>query len=238
MLFSEILDHLNYGPLAQMAMGDDGASTDTIDTSDHPAVISGLNAALLKLYTRFPLRKKEVIVQQYDAIAIYDLLTYYAQNSGSLAAIKYIEDTADDPFDDSLLIKVERLVDEEGKDLPLNDISDCDSYHLLEYNKIQVPDPTALSSFGVIYRAKPDKVVYNPTVDQLSLSINLPGSYLEPLAYYIAYHLMQTRPSIDGTNLAGAFLNMYEKACIEIENYGVPNKPTIMNNRLEDNGWV
>ena len=77
MKLQTIFDQLIHGELSQLFIG--GAETsDVIVPDNYPKVISYINMGLLELYKRFPLRLKELVIQQNEGIGTYILDSNYA----------------------------------------------------------------------------------------------------------------------------------------------------------------
>jgi len=238
MLLSEIFEHLNYGELAQVSLA--GAEEEGIVSGAYPAIISHLNMALITLYTRFPLRIREVQIQLYSSITEYQLKASFATNSGSLESPKYLIDTANDPFL-ARILKVERVETDDPKivdDLPLNDLTEETSVHTTAYNTLKVPTPNDTDILTVHFRAAPDKIIA-AGLDPETVEIPIPDSLLEPLVYYIASRAHANVPSLDGQPTDSMmYLQKFEQSVAKVEALGLIENTHTNNTKLENNGWV
>lgn len=234
MLLHTIFEQLSHGELAQLAIGNkDGAG---IVPESYPAITAHLNLALTALYKIFPLRMEEAIIQQNQATNLYFLSKQFAVNGGSDEPVKYLIDTVNKPFIDNVL-KIERIVNEEGEEIPLNDINDDNSIFTPSFNSIQIPDPIDTVTVGVIYRA--DHTEINPiNLDPKTLDVPIPNSLLEPLLFYIASRAYASVPMVDGINQSAGYLNKFEASIQRIKNLDLVNDDEKPNQKLWNNGWV
>ena len=78
MTLQDIFDKLTFGELSQIGVSGNGTG---ISQEDYPKLISHVNLGLTDLYTKFPLREREVVIQQYDEISFYELDITHAQSN-------------------------------------------------------------------------------------------------------------------------------------------------------------
>ncbi len=235
MLLSEFFEQLTYGELSNLSIG--GKTIGNIEPEDYPAVIAHTNMALTALHKVFPLVCKEVIIQMDPTINVYHLHKDYAVNAGadSDKPIKYILDTAADPFQNTLL-QIDRVVDENGKKLFLRENTEPTSLFTPSFNKLQVPNPTN-SVLGVTYRATHPKLpTKNITPEEVELEI--PESLLEPLLYYVASRAFMGTPPMDGVDRSSQYFGRYQASINRIKDNGLVMDDTTENQRIGDNGWV
>ncbi len=234
MFLSDLFDQLAVGELSQLCIGDaDGIG---IQACDYAKILPHINLGLLELYKRFPLRAQEVIIQQYDQIQLYELNSKYAvSNTESLEPIKYIMDSEYQPFKDNVL-KIEKVFNEQGEELYLNDFDQYWSYQIQSYNTIQVPYPEKENAFVVTYRAGPDKIELtglNPSIQE----VPVPPAMLDALLYFIGsrvYSNMNSDNNAEGNN----YMQKFELACKKIEELNLVQKRSNENLKLDGLGWV
>lgn len=235
MKLSEIFNHLRFGEFARLHIG--GREDNGIEQECYPEVITHINLALTEVHKRLPIKMKEVIVQQYDHIQNYRLSSEFAQsNTTSTQPIKYIEDSQYEPFEDDVL-RVERIINELGEDLFVNDPAQYWSVYVPETTLIQVPAPVSDNVMSVIYRANHRQIPIDIT-DPDQVEIELSHSHLEPLLYYIGSRIYATQPTLDGVNEGNNYLAKFERSIQTIERLNLVNKETPTNLRLESNNWV
>lgn len=236
----KIFDDLAYGELSQVNLSGKNSDCECgeFDKKAEKTIISHLNMALVDLYTRFPLREREVTIQLYPEIVTYILDSKYAvSNEESDEPVKYIEDSKFLPFTDDV-IRIERCYDEGGVYLHINDEMREYSVFTPTYNSIQVPYPEEGYAMFVIYRAKHSIIPF--TYDDASkVNIDLPPYLYEALLYYIAYRVHKARSNQEAQLESSRLYQMYEKVCGDVERRNLTNNGiTSSNARLDINGWV
>jgi hypothetical protein len=233
MLLSEFFEHLTFGELSQLFLTGNGVE---IEAREYPKIAAHLNLALTALYSRFPLRTEEIIVQEYDDITMYFLRPEFAVNSGSAEAIKYLVDTVNYPFVGRVL-KIEQAFNEDGEEILLNDDRYADSIYTPQFDVIQIPEPVATNSVSILYRANHDKVVIAPSTDLTTVNLNIPDFLITPIKYYMANNLISPLAG-ENEGIGNNFLAKYEQECQRIEMQGLFNPDTLLDERLKAGGWV
>lgn len=235
MLLSEIFDQLTHGELSQLKIG--GAAKFGINESDYPLMIGYVNLALTEIHKRFALKTGKLVIQMYDTINIYHLSKEFAvSNTASLQPIKYIVDTAGNPFLDNV-IKIEQIKNLEGEVYGLNNYSNPESLYTPSQTSIEVANPDATKSLYVSYRANHFSLTHvglSPSKQPIDLST----TYLEPLLYYVAYRAHSPLGGKEFSNEGQLYLAKYEASCKRIEELALVNKQEDYNLKLELNGWV
>ena len=233
MLISEVFDQLIYGDLNNLAITEDGC----IDPSNYPLIINAINLGLTELHKRFPLKLKEVYVQQHIHISTYTLHSKYAlSNTTSTEPIKYIIDSDSDPFVDDILM-IESVYNEEGEEYYLNDDNAVYSLYTPSWNTLQIPDPQDENAISIVYRANHRRIDPN-ALDLDDIEIDIPHSLLSPLLLYVAYRIYDSRDKLNGTNNSNNILNKFEAALIQAEMSGLITQENPTNFILENSGWV
>lgn len=198
----ELYADLAMGELSQHQYGNRGVIPD----ANKPTIIHYLNAALTAIYSEFPLRQREVLIQQYDNITEYHLNSKYAvSNTASAEPTKYILDSASDPFTDDI-IRIESVYDEAGKSVALNDEYDPNSVFTTEWNTIQIPFPVSTNTTAVMYRAKHLKFTKDMPE---TTEIRLPPVLLPALHAYIASKCYTSLGNAASASLAVHYLTQY-----------------------------
>lgn len=234
MKLAEVFSQLAHGELSPFNMG--GSEDIGIQPVDYHKVIPHINLTLNVLFTRFSLRRQEVVVQQFDEIQRYFLNSDYAQtNSQSTAYKKYIMDSVYQPFTDNVL-KIEKVINEDGQELYTNDTGEYWSVTIPEYNVVQVPYPEKENQMIVTYRASHDPIKL-ANLDPNTQNVDISPAMLEPFLFYIAARL-HSNTTAEDLEKSSVFMNKYEMACSRIEDVGIPQKDATKNDRLESLGWV
>ena len=90
MNLSQYLTELSYKELSNLSLADSGSGT--IKPEKIPFIVSCINEALLRLYTRFVLKDKTLVIELRDYLGEYHLNSRYAVSSGSPEEDHYIID--------------------------------------------------------------------------------------------------------------------------------------------------
>lgn len=231
---NELFRQLSVGELSNLALAMDGSGT--IEEASHGKVVLYINDALKKLYGRFVLKTKDVLVEEVGHITNYHLIKRFAESNYDPAVepYPYIKDRIKEPFQQDV-IKILEVYDSHGCKLPLNDAERCDSLFTPQANVLQVPHPVSGVSLSVMYQAAHPEI----TVDNLEAEIELP-EILEPaLREFIAYKVFTHTNSQEATAKAQEHLNQYEAICSEIEQKDlVSTSVATTNSTFEKRGWV
>jgi hypothetical protein len=163
------------------------------------AIVSYINLAMIALYGRFELKASEQIIPMKDNIVEYtlspDLMTIIA------------------------------IYDEDGDEFFLDDENSLFSILQVDFETIQVPNPSTGATLSVIYLPAPERIIY---VDESSLStrIPIPPQLMEPLLHYIGY---RAHGSMNGYIKAenNTHYMRYEASCKRIEASGLIRKAVI-----------
>lgn len=237
MKLSEVFELLQYGELANISISGNIDEEVGIRTEDYPLLISHINLALTDLHTKFNLKEKEVVIQQYADIPYYELDSKYAvSNTESTEEVKYIEDSVYSPFIDDVL-RINAAFDECGQELPINDENQCNSIFLNSYKRIQIPYPNPANAIWLTYRANHEKLsMSNP---DLNADINIPAYCVEALLSYVASRVHSQRTAQDAQGLSVNLMAKYQMICDQIEEKNVlHNSPSNTNFKLGERGWV
>jgi hypothetical protein len=237
MKLSDIFSLLSTGEFSNLYMG--GDANDGIPTAEYPTVVNHINLALTDLHTRFPLKEKEVIIQQYENITMYKLHSDYAEsNTSSTKDPKYIKDSADSPFLDDIL-RIERAYKENGDEVSLNDYGVANSWYTPSWDTLQIPFPVSTNTANLIFRATHPVLVGTTEIVPTTVEVDLPYSFVNALLMFVASRQFAGKPNQDTQALSMAYYQKYELACTQLEKYNVANdSDAITNNKLEINGWV
>lgn len=232
--FEEILEHLKYGEFYNLALG--GPDCRGIAVKDYPMIASNVNVALIELYKRFDLKMNTVKIDLFDEITDYIIHSDYAKsNTESTMPQKWINDLAEMPYTDDLLL-IRRVYNEIEEEFYLNDEHQELSLWTPEYNIVRHMWPQATNSIFVRYRAAPVKI---PTKDlrPSKVRVPIPPSMLEALLWYVAGRVY-TNLNPDGAfTESQLFTVKFEQSCQQITNLGLVNNPKSTNTKLDEAGW-
>lgn len=227
MKVSEIFQQLTYGELKQYGLG--GFDNKAVSEDDYPELTSHLNLALLKIYTRFPILEKELVLLPSPDRTLYEVKSENALTSGN--EDWFIEDSETYPFTDDI-IRMSSMYDQYGEEIPVNDENANFSIFTPKFNTLQIPTEFS-GALSVIYRAKPDTLVA-PTDDDdeatfaafLETDVVVPEVLIEPLFAYIEYRVAKSMGGETGLVQAATAKDQFELLCVEVERQNLLNTTT------------
>ena len=236
MKLSQLFEALSYGELSSLAIG--GAGSGVVPEEHWPALITHINTGLTKLYSRFPLVEKELVIQQYASIKVYDLKVDFAvSNTESTEPIKYIIDSVDKPFLEDI-IRINVAYGDDGKEVPLNDSGDECSWFTPSYDSVQVPEPVDETTMVLSYRAAHTRLSPD-TKDPTSVLVDIPPYLEEALQCYVASRVHSLRSTQEAMSESSLYYSKYNAICKEVEQRNlVLDSRSNTNNKLDDKGYA
>lgn len=209
MKLSTILAQAKSGELSNIAAKD-----------DEEKIVQYINLGLIALYSKFPLKIDEAIIELQAGKTMYKL----DGTEGTLVNVNGLPIVAD------TVMKIVAAYDEVSE-IPLNNESDETSIHTPTYDSIQVPLTADNSYISILFRAMPDDVEYEVVDDVLvDKEVALPKQMLEALLHYIGYRAHGAmNGSVDKEN--NTHLQRFEASCKKLETFGlIPTDSLEMNN--------
>lgn len=237
MRLQDIFDQLSSGEFSQLSIG--GAAQGVIDETNYAKVLGHINLGLVALYRRFNLKEGQLVLRLQANQTTYKLNSAYAVNARrSTEPVRYIIDTVDEPFSDDI-IKVERVLDEQGVSLPLNDASDPTSVTTPSTKALFVPEDIDLQDLTVVYRAMHPKITVGlGYFDPTRVEVQLPDTHLAALLYYVASRVNNPIGVVNEFHAGNTYAAKYEAECAELEGKGLQVDLTPTNTRAQRGGWV
>lgn len=230
---AELFTKLSFGPLSNLSMGGEGSGQ--IAEGSQGKIINYINDGLIKLYTRFILREKEVIIRCIGGRTHYQLYKRFAEsrtNTDSTDPIFIMDEL--DPFQQDV-IKILDVYSPEGFKHPLNDEENTFSLFTPYVNVLQVPRPHEGHMLSVMYQARHRKLEYGVT----SALIYLPEVLHEALVSYIAAQVFSHMNGPENTVKGAEHLGKFESSCSEIEDKDLVSTATSTTNSVfNKRGWV
>ena len=234
MQLEELFRRLSFGELSNLSIGSEGSGS--IPEESHGKVIQYANEALLRIYSRFLLKSKDLIIEQVRHITNYQLHKQFAESSGSDVKWPYIKDLPDEPFTEDV-IKILAVFDGDGCKLPLNDRENKNSLFTPQPDVLQVPTPKAGIPLGVEYQAR--HPVLNTEDKYLSQELEVPF-YLEgALQSFVAHKVFSHMGGGDNLVKSQEHEAAYEKICLEVLDKDLGNTTAhTSHSKLELRGFV
>ena len=232
MKLEELFSRLSYGELSNLSIGNEGRGA--IREEDIPKVTAHVNDGLLRIYSRFVLSTKQLIIEQVRHITNYHLIPKFAESTGSDKPWPYIKDLPDEPFLGDL-IRVLEVYDSMGRGYVLNDKDDPTSLFTPAPQLLQVPDPKAGQSLGVLYQAR-HIIVENEDLEQ---EIVIPFVLEGALQSFIAYKIYSNMNGQDNQAKSQEHLSTYDGICQDVEVRDLVNATfATSHHKLNERGFV
>lgn len=231
MKLEDLFSRLSYGELSNLSIGNEGRGS--IREEDIPKVTAHVNDGLLRIYSRFVLSTKQLLVEQVRHITNYHLIPKYAESTGSDVEWPYIKDLPDDKFLGDL-IRILEVQDDRGK-LPLNDTGNPNSLFTPYPQVLQVPNPRAGKPLSIEYQAR--HITLNN--DDLDQEILIPFVLEGALQSFVAYKIFSHMNGQDNQVKSQEHLNTYDGICVDVEARDLVNATTATSHyKLEERGFV
>jgi len=230
----ELFRRLSYGELSNLAIANpDG----TLVEEKHPQITQYVNEGLLRLYSRFILEEKVLLIEQYEHITSYHLKNRFAESAGADIAYPYIKDMPDEPFLGDV-IRILSVSDENGVAKILNDKDDSNSFFTPQPDILQIPNPIEGQPLSITYQAR------HWTLDDrigkiLKQEIDVPFFLESALQSYVAYKVYSDMNGVENIGKSQEKLAAYEQICIETEMKDLINQSFhTSHTKLEQRGFV
>lgn len=235
MKVDEIFTRLSIGYLSNLSMTTEGSGT--INTVNNKNKIIGyINEALTRIYSRFAILEREVLIQQYIHITNYHLDKRFAVNNPDRPVdnFPYILDLPAEPFSDDA-IKILVVRDYEGYELPLNDDTRSNSLFTPYPTILQIPNPDVGQIISCVYQALHEKLTFGVFDAEIAIPVVLEEALLSKVASYVYRDIATQESTVKGQEHG---LN-YESICIEIEQRDHASITSLRNNtKFNRNGFV
>lgn len=225
MKLSEILDSLASSELANLNFVEDG----DIVEAKIPKVVSAINLGLIKLYTRFKLKKGILLLNITESITQYELSTPNVVSSSNPNGYITTEDYTGD------LIEILTITSSDGSNIPYDGSG---SLVLLKPNLIKFRSTPTTTTYAIEYSALPTKTVY---VNSTDVNVDLPETYLHALLMFIASRFASpvgisfdaNRNSMDMN-----YLQQYEVECQRLESLGLDVGNDLDTDLFSERGFI
>lgn len=233
MKIKDLYRNLSYGVLKNLSMAGEGSGD--IREKDRGSVILAANESLLRIYSKFMLREKDVLIQQMDGVTNYHLLKRFAVFSeDSTETKRYILDMGLEPFEEDV-IKVLAVYNSDGYQMPLNDNEAPWSLFTPQANVLQVPNPMPGMALSVQYQARHDELV----ADELEQPIELPDVLLGAFYAHIGFQIYDSMGTPEAQGRAMGLFQQYTLILDDaVSNDSVQTSISTSNSRFEKRGWV
>ena len=226
MLLTEILDSLAGSELANLNCVVDGAVLE----AKIPAIVTAINIGLVKLHTRFQLKKRLLSLTVTSDRLVYEL---DSSNAVSVNVGGYIQDV-DDPFTDDL-IQILTMTSTAGDTIRFDGFN---GVMLLNPKTFRFAEAPKNDTYVIEYVAHPAKVMY---INNTNIEVDLPNAYLPPLLAYIAsrfYSPVGIALDSNRSSLDVSYLQRYETECQLLENKGNNTGNYLESDNFTQHGFI
>ena len=234
MRLRDLFYNLVNGELSNLAMAATLVS-DTI-TPDHKKVVNYANDALMRLYSKFVLKERDVVIITQSGVTNYHLDSRFSiqGHDSRLIKVPYIQDLPQEPFSNDV-VKVLAVYDSSGCELNLNDAECPNSVYTPQANVLQVPllyDGMVLS---VLYQAKHATLTTDDTAEIIELPDVLYSAFTAYIAYKVYSHINTQESSAKAQEHLALYTSLTDDA-IRNDTIGVSISGT--NTRFQKRGWI
>lgn len=223
------------GRLSNTAMVE-GIAPVTIKAVHQPKVTDAINEGLIRLYTRFILNEKAVVIGLKDSITSYHLNSLYSESLAPQVGVEYpyILDGDSEVFTNDV-IRIMAVYDNNGVKLPLNNATESISVFTPVFNTVRISDPITGQRITVVYQAKHATLVNTSPLQEIILPDTLYGA----LEAYVAYLLFADINSDDAKFKSDKQLMRYEEICGDVRLTDAVSSTTLQSNiKFMNRGWV
>lgn len=235
MKLKELTSRLSRAELSNLAIGNNGDGT--IQEKHIAKIVGYANEGLMKIYSRFILLEKSVIIQQYEYITKYHLLRRFSEANGAIGTVKYIKDSINEPFTEDA-IKIIEVYDSNGIPRPLNDTLRAGSLFTPQPTTLQVPTPKEGEALSVSYQARHPHLKEEGQ-NLLDQNIDLPVFLEGALQSFVAYKVYSHMNSQEQKLIAQEHFQTYDGSCKDIEAQDLVNNTiSTTTSKLADRGFV
>ncbi len=235
MLLKNLLDQLIYNELGNISQGKPEWSTGNFN---YKRLIQCISLGYIELHKRFLLKKEIVTLQPMVGINSYVLDIANAVSNVGSSAPKYIIDTAEVPFSNSIA-KIDELYDYNGEAVEFNTTKFGDDYYLINYRTLYIKTPDVDHTLSLVCRSVPGPIVLANEGELDTYNIDLPEIYTEALIYYAASRAYVNRGAENATNNESAiFSAKFEAACAVLMGTGFDPKELMVNDKLHARGFI
>lgn len=223
------------GRLSNTSMVEDSGGL-IIKVAHRTKVVDAINEGLIRLYTRFILNQKDVVISLRDHITSYRLNSLYSETlyPQDGVEIPYILDLPGEVFSNDV-IKVLAVYNHDGCELPLNNSTNVKSVFTPRFDVVQVPEPKTGELMNVVYQAKHILLTVADPLEEITLPDTLYGA----LEAYVAHLLFADINSDDAKIRSDKQLAKYEQICGDVILTDTISLTNIQSNiKFQNRGWI
>ena len=234
MNITELFQDLSFGELATLSLAQDGNGL--ITDAGKERIIRFANDGLYKLYSRFILKEKDLLLEMVAGVTNYQLILKFAASQAGISGevTLYIKDLIWEPFQDDV-IRILKVFGNCGEELPLNNDSNFYSAFTPQANVLQITYGQPGDGVSVGYQAKHPLL----TLADLTQELELPEVLWPALRQWIASRAFGQMQTQEAQGMAANFEQKFEASCAEVVSLDLVYSSTSQTNeRFHLNGWI
>jgi hypothetical protein len=229
----DLLTSLSQVELSGLALSDKTDST-KIEARYLGMAVSAVNDGLLKLFTKYILQQKEVILRPQGLTTIMQITSANSMRNIAVNPAAFLDDTFMVEFKDDIL-QILYVRDAEGYTLPIDDHSQIESVFILNYNTLQIPKVREVDIYSVIYKARHPVLLST----DLTKMIEITPALEEPLRFYAAHKILNSMNGKSHSGQSTKYLQMFDIACSELDQQDTLHQNvTMTNEKLVLGGYI
>lgn len=239
MTLQECLDLLARGRLSNLAICEGGR----IKEGNILKVIDAVNEGMTKLYSIFPIKEKQLLIELLEGRTDYLLTSEHSLRNFKFHDVPkeevdhwnyYIRDTDEHPFEDDIL-QIMEVWDDIDRKRPLNDPDNPLAVFTPEPNLLIVNYSIWGRVLNVVYKAK--HLLY--TKADLNKEMELPEFLYGALLAYVAYLIHSNINTQEAVANSQKYFTEYQNIINEVNLNGLftPDK-LVSNKKFIKRGWV
>jgi hypothetical protein len=229
----DLFEQLSFGELSNLFIGLEGEGG--VRPEKKANIIAAANDGLTRLFSRFPILEKELIVECRVDTTYYDLSVEHSMTTGTASVSNhlFIRDREEAPYTGDL-IRILSVYDSKVGLLPLNDDENRHSVFTPKPKQLLVPHPDG-KVLSVIYQANHPRL--SPDVDDDY--IDLPDVLEEALKTFVAGKVYSGMNGQENLGKSQALMADFESICQLVEDRDLIGSSTSTTNiRFEKRGFV
>jgi len=229
MILEDVFTLLAHGELQNLSMAKGGG----IIEEKQPVIVTHINDALMRLYSRFVIKENELLLECYENVTQYHLKIEHTKSQGDL--LQYIIDTEENPFIEDV-IKVLGVTSNYRGPAAINDPDVCWNIRTPQPQMVQVPSPIAGESLSVTYQASHPVLHVD---DMCEAEVELPPVLMKALTSYVAGKIYGDMNGQENMVKSQEQMSVFEGICAEaIDRDLVNTSSSSTNTKFHQRGWV
>ena len=232
MKLKDLLSRLSFAELSNLSIGNEGQGI--IKQEDIPKLVAHVNDGLVRIYSRFVLCTKQLLIEQVQHITNYHLTIKYAESTKADVPWPYIKDAPGNLFTGDV-IRILEVHDVMGWEYVLNDKDDPTSLFTPAPQLLQVPNPKAGKYLAVLYQARHDYIENDDLEQEIVIPFVLEGALQAFVAYKVFSHMNGQENQVKSQE----HLNTYDGICTDVEERDLVNATfATSHHKLENRGFL